>query len=308
MEERGVGGRVVREEEDNEEEEEDEEKEEGVKGCRRPKIGEKRFVRVADEAWAQERYEKGSSKEGQLKFPFKSHRLRSSWIEKRFDHLDEEGIPKKMRLAIEEEEQNYDEPAKLSDNVLKDCEELHEKGELTKEELEDLRGETWFEQELLIAVEMPEMEKYKEIMKTPAQMRRERGIDEHLTSQVPRQRTRSRAQVEKAREKKHQRKIRIANKREELSKLKSEGYSRAALLRTVVPKAGSKSQKVKVNIKKMGWEKIKQKLKVRRQMLKKKGLKDKEKTSAIKDEGHEDQHPYIVNCFCAFLCYASLCF
>ena len=150
---------------------------------------------MADEAWAQERYEEGTPKEGQIKFPFKSHRLRSSWIEKRLDHLDEDGMPKKMKLAIEEEEQNYDEPAKLSDNVLEECAELHERGELTTAELEDLRSETWFQQELLVAVEMPEMEKYKEIMKTPAQMRRERGIDEHLTSQVPSKKTKSKEKL-----------------------------------------------------------------------------------------------------------------
>ena len=46
----------------------------------------------------------------------------NSWVLKRFEHLGEDGMPSKMSLKFEEGEQNYDEPARVSDKVLKECE------------------------------------------------------------------------------------------------------------------------------------------------------------------------------------------
>ena len=48
----------------------------------RPNLKEKRFVKVSEQPWA-----KG------LKFG--THRLKRSWVDKRFDNLDEQGFPKR---------------------------------------------------------------------------------------------------------------------------------------------------------------------------------------------------------------------
>ena len=48
----------------------------------RPNLSEKRFVKVSEQAWAK------GLRSG-------THRLRQSWVDKRYDNLDEDGFPKK---------------------------------------------------------------------------------------------------------------------------------------------------------------------------------------------------------------------
>ena len=53
----------------------------------RPRVSEGRFVRASEEAWAKE-------------LTLGTHRLRDSWVAKRFDHVSEEGIGDDPPVAV----------------------------------------------------------------------------------------------------------------------------------------------------------------------------------------------------------------
>ena len=53
----------------------------------RPNLSEGKFEKVTDQPWA-----------AHLKLG--THRLRSSWVEKRFENLDEQGFPKALPHTI----------------------------------------------------------------------------------------------------------------------------------------------------------------------------------------------------------------
>ena len=57
------------------------------------------------------------------------------------------------------------------------------KGQITEEELAEMNEEPWFEQEVLGFEGLEGLDEMKELLKTPAQKRAERGIDKFLTSQ-----------------------------------------------------------------------------------------------------------------------------
>ena len=62
----------------------------------RPKIDERRFVRVLDEPWAKD-------------LRLGTHRLRQQWCDQRFDHLDSDGMPKRPKaLKVNEDEAQAD--------------------------------------------------------------------------------------------------------------------------------------------------------------------------------------------------------
>ena len=192
----------------------------------RPNLSEKRFVQVREQPWA----------EG-LKFG--THRLKQSWVDKRYDHLDEDGFPKKP------------EAVKLPE-VLKDCsyhgeegslQELStwklmvKKGEMTEEAMKELSLEPWLSYEVQGMLDSEALQEAKELMVSPKKRRLEAGIDPLLTQQGPTEQTR------KKRRKRYavnaaEREEKVQNNIEKMRGLEKEGYDvRQVQLQTVVPQA-----------------------------------------------------------------------
>ena len=140
----------------------------------RPSLSQGKLVRSDTQAWT-----KG--------FRFGSHRIQQSWADERFSHIDENGVPKPIELEMkhgetEDTEQTYSrEPGQKRD--LKMWKEMISTGEISREELAEFRDEPWFEMEVQNFEGLEGLDEYKELLKTPAQRRKELGIDQYLTSQ-----------------------------------------------------------------------------------------------------------------------------
>ena len=61
----------------------------------RPNVDLERFEKVTDQTWAKD-------------LALGTHRLRQSWVDKRFDNVDEEGFPKPLREDEEVPEEDLD--------------------------------------------------------------------------------------------------------------------------------------------------------------------------------------------------------
>ena len=213
----------------------------------RPKLSEGAFVKASEEKWFQD----GKLKVGQ-------HRLRSSWVEKRFNNLDDQGMPKDLPpltdkdKAQEGEAGVHGEPGDLS--ALATWQDMVASGELTEAALQDLSRQAWLAMEINDIEGIEGLEEAKQLLRTPAQRRQELGLDKYLTSQKPdaaRQKKRQQGRKDRAAVRAESRKGALTAVRE----LRSQGYSAAqACQMTVVPKVGSKKVKksklLKVEIKK----------------------------------------------------------
>ena len=147
----------------------------------RPMLSKGKFEKVSNQAWAE------GLKHG-------THRLRQSWVDKRFDNLDEEGFPKPLR---------EDEEVPEKDRVLPECQldcsyhpeepgsllELStwklmtEKGEMSESALRDCSLLPWMEWEVQGMLDFEGLEEAKELLISPKKRRLEAGIDVMLTSQ-----------------------------------------------------------------------------------------------------------------------------
>ena len=117
-----------------------------------------------------------------------SHRIQKSWLEERLAHLDKDGVPrpdfqdKDENGFTEDCDQTYM-VEKTDKRSLAVWKEMLEKGEIDDEQIKEFSEEPWFEMEVSTFQNFKGLEQYGELMKTPAQQRRERGIDPGLTSQ-----------------------------------------------------------------------------------------------------------------------------
>ena len=141
----------------------------------RPSISQKTFLRCDDEAWAQG-------------MPQGSHRMQKSWIEGRLQFLDENGMPTPVPEGEAEEilnkqaEQTYSHEG--AERCLETWRSLLANGDLTQEQLDEMKKEPWFEMEVQKFSHFEgASEEYKNMIKTPKDLRREAGVDENLTSQ-----------------------------------------------------------------------------------------------------------------------------
>ena len=104
----------------------------------RPNLTEQKFIKVREQAWA----------EG-LKFG--THRLKKSWVQKRFDNLDEDGFPlppSRVELPEALKDCTYHAEAPGSLQELSTWKWMVENGEMTEEALQELSVEPWLEHEV----------------------------------------------------------------------------------------------------------------------------------------------------------------
>ncbi len=153
----------------------------------RPDFEAGKLVKTEGQAWCES-------------FPKGTHRMKSSWFDKRFDHLDKEtGIPAPQKLC----EGDMDIEASSGKIIYKlptDCEQSYwskpgEKrdfqvwkqmlaaGEITEDQLREWRDQPWFEMEVSTFQGLDGLDQLPKLFQTPKQMRIARGIDVHLTSQ-----------------------------------------------------------------------------------------------------------------------------
>ena len=140
----------------------------------RPNITEQKFEKVTQQPWA-EHLQMGT------------HRLKQSWIDKRFEHLDEQGFPKAWREDKIHESQldaSYcEEPGSLLE--LNTWKMMAETGEMTEEALKSCSLMPWMEYELNNIPDFEGLEEAKELMISPKTKRLQAGLDVHLSSQGP---------------------------------------------------------------------------------------------------------------------------
>ena len=174
------------------------------------------------------------------------HRIRSSWLDGRYEWLTEEGKVERpddlfAELATKnEEEQSYGdkEDAQRCLNTWKD---MLKSGELSDAQLADMSSEPWFSLEVNSYKEAHEFsQEYKELMKTPKQLRLDLGMSEHATTQ------RRTADVRKKIQNKHE-KYRQAmrplkpGRLGELKDLLAAGYKVGQIAATLIPGLKSKA-------------------------------------------------------------------
>ena len=99
--------------------------------CPRPALSKGAFVKATDEAWA------AGLKAG-------SHRLRKSWVDKRYDNLDENGLPKRVEPIREKDKEEQGEASYRDDpgdvSALATWQAMVEHGEMTRPPSERFRS------------------------------------------------------------------------------------------------------------------------------------------------------------------------
>ena len=137
-----------------------------------------RFVKASDQAWYKEK-----------EFKMGTHRLKTSWLDERYNNLDEKSMPKQVVVPCDkdgftaEADHTYHLPEDERKQLLSVWKELAASGELTEVQLDELQENNAIEMNLENFDGFEGLDNYQELMKTPAQQRRERGIDINLTSQ-----------------------------------------------------------------------------------------------------------------------------
>ena len=117
---------------------------------------------------------------------FGSHRILESWTQLRFDHLDENSVPKPTSFNIDktgetdDTEQTYMvEPGEK--RSFKVWQKMLDEGNISPQELKEFQDEPWFEVEVENFDGLEGLnDEYRELMKTPTQRRMEMGIDKYL--------------------------------------------------------------------------------------------------------------------------------
>ena len=138
----------------------------------RPNITEGKFERVSKQPWAKD-----------LKFG--THRLRQSWVEKRFDNLDEQGFPMPLpedKLPEPQLDASYNvEPGNL--NELNTWKLMAKEGEMTEEAMRQCSVLPFIEYEMSGLLDFEGLEEAKALLVSPKKRRIEAGLDVMLTSQ-----------------------------------------------------------------------------------------------------------------------------
>ena len=138
----------------------------------RPNITEGKFERVSRQPWAKD-----------LKFG--THRLRRSWVEKRFDNLGEQGFPMPLpedKLPEPQLDASYNvEPGNL--NELNTWMLMAKEGEMTEEAMRACSVLPFMEYEMSGLLDFECLEEAKALLVSPKKRRIEAGLDVMLTSQ-----------------------------------------------------------------------------------------------------------------------------
>ena len=138
----------------------------------RPNITEGKLETVTEQLWAQG-----------LKLG--THRLRHSWVEKRFDNLDEQGFPMPLpedKLPEPQLDASYNvEPGNL--NELNTWKLMAEQGEMPEEALRQCSVLPFIEYEMSGLLDFEGLEEAKALLVSPKKRRIEAGLDVMLTSQ-----------------------------------------------------------------------------------------------------------------------------
>ena len=111
--------------------------------------------------------------------------MKRSWVEKRFDHLDEDGHPLPLpedQLPEDQLDASYSvEPNTLSE--LSTWQKMVEDGEMPEEALRHCSQLSFMEYEVSGTLDFDGLERAKELLISPKMRRKAAGIDEMLTRQ-----------------------------------------------------------------------------------------------------------------------------
>ena len=201
----------------------------------RPNIKKRKFEKTGEQEWSK------GMKRG-------SHRMRTSWLKGRFENFDEKaGMPRRFdhKVKPEQEIEHTCLPEIGQKRGLSSWQAMLEEGEMSKSDFQELQEEEWFEMEISGLEGIEGLDQYKELMKTPAEQRRERGIDPKLTSQKrdgektkAKQRRKEKERVSKAEVSKEARAA--------MRTLKADGYSIAQIATQCIrPQVGKGKKTVK---------------------------------------------------------------
>ena len=112
--------------------------------------------------------------------------MRTSWLDGRFAKFDEKlGMPDRFdtKSKPEQEIEHTCLPEIGQKRCLSSWREMLATGQMSESDFKELQEEEWFEMEISGLDGIEGLEQYKDLMKTPAQQRLERGIDPKLKSQ-----------------------------------------------------------------------------------------------------------------------------
>ena len=184
----------------------------------RPNIKEGKFEKTSEQEWSK------GMKRG-------SHRMRTSWLDGRFANFDEElRMPKRFdnKIKPESDVEHTCLPEIGQKRCLSSWKEMLANGQMTESDFRELQEEEWFEMEISGLDGIEGLEQYKDLMKTPAQQRLERGIDPKLKSQ---KRDGEKTKAKQARKEKERiSKAEVSKEaREAMRALKADGYSIAQI-------------------------------------------------------------------------------
>lgn len=198
----------------------------------RPSLSKQCFVKSHEQAWCKD-------------LPEGSHRMQKTWLENRYAWLDEKDQPTQipsdnLEILVENQaDQTYwTEPGDMCE--LATWRNLLDDEQLTRDQLEEMRAAPWFEhtvQQFSYAEDFAA--DYKQLVKTPKELRRELGIDENTTSQLPKDTTKQRFKAHK----KYREAMRPLRREvgEQLKDMQKAGLSKAGILQSIVGCSGSKS-------------------------------------------------------------------
>ena len=194
----------------------------------RPDMKKRKFEKSSEQDWSK------GMKRG-------SHRMRTSWLDGRFKNFDEQsGMPNRFdhKIVPELDIEHTCLPEIGQKRGLSSWKEMLATGQMSTSDFAELQEEEWFEMEIAALEGIEGLEQYKELMKTPAQQRQERGIDPKLKSQ---KRDGEKAKSKQARKEKERISKAEVSKEARLAMraLKGEGYSIAQIAtQCVKPQVG----------------------------------------------------------------------
>ena len=139
----------------------------------RPNITEGKFEKVTEQPWAQG-------------LALGTHRLKESWLQKRFDHLDAEGFPTPLPELLQLPDAQLDatysvEPGDL--NELSTWELMVQTGEMTDDAMRQCSRLPFMEYEVSGWLDFEGLEEAKELLMSPKQRRIQAGVDPMLSNQ-----------------------------------------------------------------------------------------------------------------------------
>ena len=206
----------------------------------RPSLSQKKFVRCDEQDWCK-KYKEGS------------HRMQRDWNENRYKWLDEAGLPTpvpedELEKMIEQQAHDSYWVESGHEEELSIWRSLLENEELSAQQLQEMKTTPYFECLVSEFSHFSDIAKeYKELVKTPKQQRAEAGLDVNLTSQLPRDQAAKKFQ----RHKRYREAMRPLRREtgKQMEEMYKKGFSKASVLKQIIPSAGKKGKLSKAQIK-----------------------------------------------------------